>query len=355
MTRIAKLRTALPKSFGAALVMNDYNRAYLSGFRSTAGALVITGRRAVLFADSRYIEAARAAVFEDVEAVLLTRLYPQIKEFLSTEKIHTLYIENQTALADFERQGAEFPDVELVTGDALSSAVKALRAIKEDSEIAAIKAAQAITDAAFTRVLDFMEPGRTEREVAAELEYTMRKLGADGFAFPTICVAGVKSSMPHGEPGGNILRRGDFVTLDFGAMKDGYCSDMTRTVALGHITEEQRRVYDTVLAAHLAAMDAAHAGMTGTALDAVARDLIGAAGYEDCFGHGLGHSLGLEIHEEPRASYLSDEVLPPGTVITIEPGIYLEGRFGVRIENMVALREDGCDNLTASPRELMIL
>ncbi|MCL1830365.1 MAG: M24 family metallopeptidase [Oscillospiraceae bacterium] len=183
----------------------------------------------------------------------------------------------------------------------------------------------------------------------------MLKNGSEGFAFSSIVVSGQNSSLPHGVPSDKIIEQGDFITMDFGAKKDGYCSDMTRTIAVGFVTDEMQKVYDTVLNAHLTARAKAKAGITGRSLDSIARDIIYSAGYEGCFGHGLGHSLGLEIHEEPRASYVADYELKDNVIMTIEPGIYLPGKFGVRIENMVLLMADGNENLTHCPTELIIL
>lgn len=354
MNRIEKLRRALPADFEAAVIQHGPNRQYFSRFPSSAGVLVVTPRRAVLFVDFRYIEAAKMKA-QDVEVVLMGKVWQQVAELLAAEHAHKVLVEREISLETFHTMRKELPGVEFDDGDAVSGAAIELRAIKEDEEIAAICAAQAITDAAFQHICSFIKEGQTEREIAAELEYTMRRAGADGMAFETICVSGENTSLPHGVPGERKVRKGDFLTMDFGALKDGYCSDMTRTVALGSISAEQQKVYDTVLAAHMAARAAAKAGITGVALDKAARDVIDDAGYKGCFGHSLGHSLGLEIHEEPRASATWDKVLPAGTVITIEPGVYLEGRFGVRIENMVLLTADGCRDLTASPRELIVL
>ncbi len=356
MTRIDKLRELLPENFGAALVQHRPNRAYLSGFLSSAGMLLVTEKSATLFVDFRYIEAAKIKA-EGVNVVLMERVYSQIGEILSREGVSRLLLENEISVGALAsvKKGLRGAKVKVECGSKLSAAVARLRAVKDEKELDRIRAAQRITDAAFGHICGFIEEGRTEREIAAELEYHMRRSGADGFAFGTICVSGKNSSMPHGEPGEKRVERGDFITMDFGAMKEGYCSDMTRTVALGEVGAEQQRVYDTVLRAHLAAIQAARAGITGFELDKVARDIVYEAGYEGCFGHGLGHSLGLEIHENPRASQSCRERLPAGTVITIEPGIYLEGRFGVRIENMVVLTDGGCIDLTGSPRELIVL
>lgn len=354
MTRIDKLRAKLPADFGAALIENTYNRAYLTGFSSSAGALVVTRGRAVLIVDFRYIEAARAKT-DSIEVALMTDTYKQVGDILDAVGVTALYIENQTTLKTCEKIKSQLGNKTVIGSAALSGAIRELRSVKEESEIGSIKSAQSITDAAFGYILGVIKPGVSERELAAELEYYMRKHGADAMAFPTICVAGKKSAMPHGETGDNTVNKGDFVTLDFGAQKDGYCSDMTRTIAVGQISGEHKRVYNTVLAAHLAAIDAARAGITGAELDSVARSIIDAGGFKGYFGHGLGHSLGLEVHEEPRASVNCDDVLESGTVMTIEPGIYLEKRFGVRIENMVVIRENGCENLTKSERELIVL
>ena len=196
---------------------------------------------------------------------------------------------------------------------------------------------------------------RAEKAIAAELEYHMRKKGADGLAFETIIASGTNGSMPHAVPSDKEIQTGEFVTMDFGAKLEGYCSDMTRTVAVGEVGEEQHRIYDTVLKAHLTSMAAAKAGVYGDELDKIARDIIYGAGYEGCFGHSLGHSLGLDIHEKPMCSFARHDLLPAGTIMTIEPGIYVEGKYGVRIENMILITEHGYVNLTGSERELITL
>jgi Xaa-Pro aminopeptidase len=356
MTRIEKLRERLPDGFEAALVENRFNRAYLTGFDSSSGLLVITGDRARLIVDFRYIEAARRGVRGDIEVELMADACAQARAVMDACGAARALVESTSSLEAFERLREKMPGISLAGDSALTDAIRDMRAVKDEDEIAAIKAAQAITDAAFGYILGVIKPGLAEREIAAELEYYMRRNGADGLAFPTICVAGAKTSLPHGEPGDYRIKSGDLLTMDFGALKNGYCSDMTRTVAVGDIGDEQKRLYETVLGAHLAAQEAARAGITGRELDAVARVYIEEKeGYKGCFGHGLGHSLGLEIHESPSASPACESLLTPGTVITIEPGVYLKGRFGARIENMVVLREDGCENLTDSERELIIL
>ena len=230
-----------------------------------------------------------------------------------------------------------------------------LRASKDGEELAAMGLAQAITDAAFTEILDHIRPGVTEREVAARLVYEMLRRGARKVSFDPIVAAGANGSMPHAIPGETVIEPGMFVTMDFGCVVDGYCSDMTRTVAVGEPTDEMRRVYETVLAAQKAGIAAARAGIPGRELDAAGRRVIDEAGYGAYFSHSFGHSLGLEIHEAPNASPSEERPLPAGAVVSAEPGIYLPGRFGVRIEDVLVLREGGCEDITRSPKELIIL
>jgi len=218
-----------------------------------------------------------------------------------------------------------------------------------------MRKAQEITDEAFSYILTFIKPGMTERRVAAELVYQMMLRGADQVSFDPIVVAGHRSSMPHGVPTENVIQEGDFVTMDFGCLYRGYCSDMTRTIAVGHATEEMRKVYDVVLLAQLAGLAASKAGVLGKDVDKAARDVIEAAGYGDYFGHGYGHSLGLEIHEAPYASPKGNAPMPEGCVCSAEPGIYLPGKFGVRIEDTAIFRADGVEILTKSPKELIIV
>ena len=229
------------------------------------------------------------------------------------------------------------------------------RRVKDAFELDCIRRAQAVTDAAFAHILDFLRPGLTETQVAAELEYFCRRSGADGMAFETIAVSGNKSAYPHGVPGDVPLCANAFLTMDFGARVDGYCSDMTRTVVLGRATPEMKRIYDTVLTAQEKAIAAVRGGVPCSAVDAAARTHIDACGYAGLFGHSTGHSLGLEIHERPAFSAACADPAAPGTVMTVEPGVYVEGLGGVRIEDMVLVTETGCENLTRSPKHLIEL
>jgi Xaa-Pro aminopeptidase len=230
-----------------------------------------------------------------------------------------------------------------------------LRASKDAEELTCMIAAQRIAEKALDEVLGLLRPGLTEKQVAAELVYRMYKYGGEANSFDPIVIAGKKTSMPHGVPGDEVIQAGDFVTMDFGTMCGGYCSDMTRTVAIGHATEEMKKVYATVLEAQLAGIAAAKPGVAGRDIDKAARDVIEKAGYGPYFGHSFGHSLGLEIHEAPNASPANSQPMPAGAVISAEPGIYLPGQFGVRIEDVLWLRSGGAENITKAPKSLIIL
>lgn len=355
MNHIQQLRNLMGPDFGAAIIAYDYNRCYITHLNTPeAGTLVLTPDRAVLIIDFRYIEVAREGS-RNVEVVLQDKLNEQVYEVLKDAGVTKVHLESETSLETLGGYRKAFPGISLIEDSPLSENIHTMRSIKEENEIDCIKRAQAITDAAFDHICGFIKPGISERQIAAELEYFMRCSGADGIAFSTIAITGNKTSMPHGVPGDKIVQYGDFVTMDYGALKDNYCSDMTRTVAVGKISDEQKKIYDTVLKAHMECFRVAHAGMTGKELDSVARDIIYDAGYTGCFGHSLGHSLGLEIHESPNASQRNEQPLGEGVIVTIEPGIYLDGKFGVRIENMALLNKDGAENLTNSPRELIVL
>mgnify|MGYP004447624313 FL=1 len=230
-----------------------------------------------------------------------------------------------------------------------------LRAAKTPHEQQCMREAQAIAEKALEDVLKIIRPGVTERDIAAELTYRILKHGGEGNSFEPIAVTGKNTSMPHGVPGDTIVQAGDFVTMDFGCLHNGYCSDMTRTVAVGFATDEMKAVYGTVLRAQLAGISAAKAGIAGCEIDAAARKVIDDAGYGEYFGHSFGHSLGLDIHEAPGASPSEKRLLPAGAVISAEPGIYLPGKFGVRIEDVLILGENGCENITHAPKELIVL
>ena len=352
MARISQIRQKLGE-LDALLLTDPISIRYASGFFITDGAAVVAKNGAWLVTDSRYIEAAQAAV-TDMDVLCVSREKPL------TAFLQELIAAAGTAVGAEEdrlshRAWADYEETFGVTLRPAAHILAGLRACKDAAEIEYFTAAQRIAEKALDEVLGIIRPGLTEQEVAAELVYRMYKYGSEANAFDPIVVAGAKSSLPHGVPGDNVIRDGDFVTMDFGAMAGGYCSDMTRTVAVGHATDEMRKVYGIVLEAQLAGIDAAHAGVTGRAIDGAARAVIEKAGYGQYFGHGFGHSLGLEIHEAPNANPANDKPMPLGAVISAEPGIYLPGRFGVRIEDEMWLREDHAHVITKAPKELIIL
>ena len=357
MNRIKKLSMALPEGADAALITSDVNRRYFTGLGSSAGTLLAFRDAAYFIIDFRYIEVAKATV-TGARVMLQEKLTEQLDTLLKKHGAQTVAIETDyLTVGTLEQYRQKLSGYEFLTESTLNDAILSMRSVKEPQEVACIQKAQAITDAAFWEILDFIKPGKTEKEIAAYLEYCMRRRGADGLAFETIAAGGPNSAKPHAVPGDRPLQTGDFFTLDYGASWGGYCSDMTRTVAVGEPTEEMRRVYQTVLDAQCLGIRTAQVGVSCRAVDEAARELIYKAGYEGCFGHSLGHSVGLEIHEMPGFSPSIDPqtLCREGMVITVEPGVYLEGRFGVRIEDMVWFAPDGTKDLTNSPKELIIL
>ena len=356
MNNIERIRRELERrGLDAVLVTDEKNQRYAAGFPFTDGAVLVARTGAWLITDSRYIEAAEAAVDGCVSVRLFDREHPlreRVREALAESGAQRLAAEDQRlSHAGFLMWEKTLGLTLLPAGDLFQT----LRAVKSEEELASMTEAQRISEAALEEVLHLIRPGMTEREVAAELVYRMLRHGSEGNSFDPIVVTGSKTSLPHGVPGDKVIQTGDFVTMDFGSLKNGYCSDMTRTVAVGSATDEMKNVYDVVLRAQLAGIKAARAGVLGKEIDAAARKVIADAGFGPCFGHGFGHCLGLEIHEPPFASPKGNVPLPAGSVSSAEPGIYLPGRFGVRIEDVMILRETGAELITRAPKELIIL
>ncbi len=356
MNRLAGIRGRLAEAgLDAVLITDEKNQRYATGFAFTDGAVLVTGERAFLFTDSRYIEAAEKAVSPDIELRLFgagRRLTQLVCEAARECGVRSLGAEEFSLphgeyLAWEKRLGMELTPCQRIFNE--------LRASKDEDELRSMRLAQSIAERALEDVLGIIRPGMTERDIAAEITYRLLKHGGEGNSFDPIAVTGANSSMPHGVPSDAAVKTGDFVTMDFGCLKNGYCSDMTRTVAVGHATDEMKNVYDTVLRAQLAGIKKAAAGVTGAEIDGAARSVIARAGFGDCFGHAFGHSLGLYIHEQPAAAPSVKTPMPCGAVISAEPGIYLPGKFGVRIEDVLVLREGGCEVITKAPKELLIL
>ena len=350
-SRIAALQAFLGEN-DAALVTSHENRFYLTGFKSSAGSLLVTKKRAVLLVDFRYIEKAKNSV-PFCEVILAERGGIGVKELLADGDYRILVETERMSAAEWRKKSEELCG--LSDCDELDNYLNTARAIKSEDELEAIRKAQKLTDDTFTYILTKIKAGKTEKEIMLDMEFYMRSLGSEGVSFDFIVVSGKNSSLPHGVPTDKVVENGDFITMDFGAVVDGYRSDMTRTVAVGFVTDEMRRVYETVRAAQFAAFEKIKAGAVCRDVDAASRDLIYGAGYEGCFGHGLGHSVGCEIHESPAFNPTCETKLAVGMVMTVEPGIYLENKFGVRIEDMVFVTEDGFEKITKSSSELIIL
>ena len=339
----------------AVYVTSPVTRRYATDFESSDGIVYADNKRIVLFLDMRYFEMAKVAKRRgEIPGGIDVREIGESGDFIKkaiADGVKTVRFEDRrTTCAALESlkqryEGADFAPL----GDELEK----LRWVKTPKELERIRNAQAVTTAAFAHILDFIRPGITEADVALELEFFMRRNGAECAAFETICVSGKKTSMPHGRPENVKLTPNSFITMDFGARFEGYCSDMTRTVCLGQADERQREVYETVLKAQETAVAFVKAGLTGQEIDASARNVIEKAGFGKYFSHSLGHSVGIEIHENPNFSPRSTEIIPAGAVVTVEPGIYIEGEFGVRIEDMVFVTENGCDDLTPVDKKLL--
>lgn len=342
------------KGADCALFLDEISIRWLTRFAASDGAAVVDRTGVRLLVDPRYYAAARDAkaagrLFDDVCPEPFSGGLLAALTSLSGRRV--LLDSARVTVRTAERLRGPVGGELLFCDDVCGPA----RRVKDAFELDCIRRAQAVTDAAFAHILGFLRPGLTETQVAAELEYFCRRSGADGMAFETIAVSGNKSAYPHGVPGDVPLSANAFLTMDFGARVDGYCSDMTRTVVLGRATPEMKRIYDTVLTAQEKAIAAVRGGVPCSAVDAAARTHIDACGYAGLFGHSTGHSLGLEIHERPAFSAACADPAAPGTVMTVEPGVYVEGLGGVRIEDMVLVTETGCENLTRSPKQLIEL
>ena len=357
MNHFAKIAAQLEShDLDGMLLTNEANRFYASGFHSagTDGMALVTPETCYYFTDSRYTEAARRHIQgADIREVGAGRGYSALlQEAVQRHHIRRLGFEDAYMTVREHGFYARALPCELVpAADLLAE----LRAVKDPEELEILISAQRIAEKALADILNEIRSGVTEKEIAARLQYLMLHYGAEDKSFDPIVVSGPNGSLPHGVPSEKVIQAGEFVTMDFGCVYRGYCSDMTRTVAVGSVTDEMRRVYDTVLAAQLAGIAAAKAGATGRAVDGAAREVIEQAGYGPYFGHSFGHGVGVEIHEGPNATPSNDKPLPAGAVISAEPGIYLPGKLGVRIEDVLYLTEGGCQNLTLAPKELLIL
>ena len=354
MNHLKAIAAKLPEyGIDAMLLNSEPGEFYAVGFHGE-GNVVVTAEKCFYFTDSRYIEAANNLITgAEIAMTGHSRNYrAMVQEVIDQCHIETLgFEESYLSVADYELWDKGLT-ARLVPAQKL---VNSLRAAKDAEEIALMRKAQEITDRAFDEICKFIQPGMTEQEIAAKLQYDMLRFGAEKMSFDPIVVSGPNGSLPHGIPSSKQVRKGEFITMDFGCKYGGYCSDMTRTVALGEPTGEMKKVYQTVLEAQLAGIAVTRAGVPGKSIDAAARKVIADAGYGEYFGHGYGHSLGIEIHESPNANTREETLLPVGAVVSAEPGIYLPGKFGVRIEDVTILREDGCEILTKSPKDLIIL
>ncbi len=354
--RINKLIQNFQGNFEAAIITSHANRYYFLGTDThDAGTLIILKDKIYYIIDSRYIEVCYKTI-DFANIVLQNNTFDQIAKILKDNNICNVYVEDNISVAYERKLKSTLSGISNIQSDStLKNEILKLRMVKSDEEIENIKQAQKITDDCFLHILNHIKPGVSEIDIALEMEMYIRKNGAEDVSFPIILVSGANTSLPHGVPSNKTINNGDFVTMDFGAKFNGYCSDMTRTIAVGSVSDEMKKIYDIVLNAQLSACNFARAGLKGCEVDAVARNIINTHGYADNFGHGLGHSLGIEIHEDPRFSPIDNRIVPEGSVMSIEPGIYLPGKFGVRIEDIVIVKQDGIENLTKSDKNLFII
>jgi len=354
--RLNKLRNLLKENdCNGCLISGRANTLYFSGFTGTTSLLLIGIDKAWLIVDFRYTIQAKEQAFEGIEVVEIEdSFYSTLNELVKQNLIDTIGFEGQAiTVSEYNRIKENLTSIKrLIRFD---SQIDWIRSIKDADEIERIQQAVLLGDKVFEHIIKFIKPGMKETEVAAELEYTMKKLGAKGPSFESIIAAGPRSAMCHGTATDNVIKNGDTVVLDFGVIYRNYCSDMTRTIFIGEPKKEIIKIYDIVKKAQQAALDGIRTGMSGYDADKIARDIIAENGYDGAFGHSLGHGVGIEIHEEPRLSAKSVDVLKDGMVFSVEPGIYVEGLGGVRIEDMVVLENGKVRNFTTSPKDIIII
>ncbi|RST98080.1 peptidase M24 family protein [Vagococcus vulneris] len=353
MKRVENLRSQMKiDGIEAFLITNPYNLRYLTGFTGTTGLALITLDNAYFITDFRYTEQAVAQCKGYQIEKNIGPILNKAGEIVESAAVKNLAFEESHLTFDKFVVLETLLEQELIP---VSGMIEELREVKDADEIAITKQACQIADQAFEHILTYIKPGLTEIEVANELDFFMRSKGASGVSFTTIVASGLRSAMPHGVASDKVIEQGDFITIDFGCYYNGYVSDMTRTISLGEPSEKLKEIYQIVLGAQERVLEAAKPGMTGIELDAVARDYITEHGYGEAFGHSTGHGIGLEIHEGPNVSKVADKAFVPGNIITNEPGIYLPGIGGVRIEDDMLITENGMERLTHSPKELIIL
>ena len=349
--RLTKLREALAaEGLDAILITQPENRRYLSGFTGSAGVLLISADEAIIATDFRYYEQAEKQAPDFCLAKITDKFKALLPELVQQVGAKRVGFESTHLTVDQYQQWQEVAEgFELVPTKEL---VERIRAVKDDDELGKIRKAIALSDEAIAHIVGFIEPGMTEKEVAWELEVFMRTRGAEKLAFDLIVGSGPNGAMPHATVSERVIRAGEPIVIDLGAMIDGYNSDLTRTICAGQADDKFKEIYDIVLTAQLTAEQSIRPGMTGKQADAIARQVIEEAGYGENYGHGLGHGVGLAVHEKPTVGRLSEDVLEPGMVFTVEPGIYLPGWGGVRIEDIVVLREDGAEVLTQASKDV---
>ena len=354
MENIEKYLSLLGDEVDGLLLTSRYSRYYGAEFDIAEGVAIVTKNGSRYFTDSRYIESAQQSIlgFEVLEINRANPYNQRINQAIADFGVTKLgYEEDYLTVAEFlhYEKGLQ------ATLIPLSKKINVFREVKEEWELDLMKEAQRITDAAFQDLLPKIKAGMTEKQVQAELIYCLYKNGADNVAFDPIVVSGPKTSMPHGVAGDRVINEGEFVTMDFGALYRGYCADMTRTIAVGYATEEMEKVYNIVLQAQAAGIAVTKAGIPGKVADLAARKVITDAGYGEYFGHGYGHCVGLEIHENPNCGPVSEKIMEVNMICSAEPGIYIPGKFGVRIEDVVIFKENGCEDITTSPKNLIIV
>ena len=352
ISRLEQMRQKMhEEKIDAYVVIRPENGRYLSGFTGGEVTLYITAEKAILLTDFRYIEQAKGEAPE-FEIIKTGQDHFESLAEIGKQVQRVGFEGDFVTYENFGKLKNGFPQAELLS---LPNLVSHLRSVKDQMEIETIRQAVKIADAAFVKVLKSIQIGQTEAEIGLDLEHYMRRAGASRGSFEFIVASGVRSALPHGTATSKKIHLGEFLTMDFGAVYQGYCSDITRTVFLGQPKDKHQEVYEVVLAAQRAGIAAVAPGRTGKEVDAVARKIIADAGYSDYFGHGLGHSVGLTIHEGPNLNMREERVLEPGMVITVEPGIYIPDWGGVRIEDIVLVTENGCEVLTQAPKEFTIL